>query len=327
MTATTSAGHGARPPAPEAAPVAYDRDMKARDAVREGVLRGVVRLSDRLGFDLVHRDPYSPVPELGSLPAAFWTDRGEAAGLRLDPDAMFEFLERRLAVYVPELSTAFGAAGAVAPGAFDLDNGSFGPVDAEVLYAMIRHLAPRTVVELGSGQSTLVSARAVQANHAEGRPTRLVAYEPYPSEILRRGVPGLAELREIRAEEIPLEVFEDLAAGDVLFIDTTHTVKMGGEVTHLVLNVLPRLAGGVVVHFHDIFLPWNYPRRLVEPNAYYWSEQYLLQAFLAYNERYEVLLANHLLARIEPQRLQRTIPSAARRGDGPSSFWMRARRP
>jgi hypothetical protein len=308
--------------------VAYDRHMKARDAVREGVLRGVVRLSDRLGFDLVHRDPYSPVPELGSLPAAFWTDRGDAAGLRLDAGAMFEFLERRLAAYVPELSSAFGAdAGAVAPGSFDLDNGSFGPVDAEVLYSMIRHLAPRTVVELGSGHSTLVSARAVQANHAEGRPTRFVAYEPYPSEILRRGVPGLAELREIRAQEIPLGVFEDLAAGDVLFIDTTHTVKMGGEVTHLVLDVLPRLAGGVVVHFHDIFLPWNYPRGLVEPNAYYWSEQYLLQAFLAYNERYEILLANHLLARIEPQRLQRTISSAARRGDGCSSFWMRARRP
>jgi predicted O-methyltransferase YrrM len=302
--------------------------MKARDAVREGVLRGVVRLSDRLGFDLVHRDPYSPVPDLGSLPPAFWTEPGEAAGLRLDTGAMFEFLERRLAAYVPELSTAFGADGcAVAPGSFDLENGSFGPVDAEVLYAMVRHLAPRRIVELGSGHSTLISARAAQANHSEGTPTRLVACEPYPSEILRRGVPGLDELREVRAEEIPLGVFEDLAADDVLFIDTTHTVKMGGEVTRLVLDVLPRLAAGVVVHFHDIFLPWNYPRQLVEPNAYYWSEQYLLQAFLACNERYEVMLANHLLARTEPQRLQRTIPSAARRGNWPSSFWIRARRP
>jgi hypothetical protein len=117
-------------------------------------------------------------------------------------------------------------------------------------------------------------------------------------------------------------VFEELGDGDVLFVDTTHTVKIGSEVNVVVLEVLPRLRAGVVVHFHDIFLPFEYPRRWMEDFALYWNEQYLIQAFLAHNESWEVLVAAQALSRMRRQELTDLVGPAAVGYDA-ASFWMR----
>jgi hypothetical protein len=128
-------------------------------------------------------------------------------------------------------------------------------------------------------------------------------------------------MRPWLATDIALEEFAALDAGDVLFVDTTHTVKTGGDVNYLVLEALPALSPGVLVHFHDIFLPWEYPRLWLEKELY-WAEQYLLQAFLAFNPRFEVLFAAHHLSRAAPDRLARTVPSF-RPGKWPGAFWLR----
>jgi hypothetical protein len=99
-------------------------------------------------------------------------------------------------------------------------------------------------------------------------------------------------------------------------------VKIGGDVNYLFLEALPALAPGVIVHVHDIFLPWEYPRPWVQEMELYWAEQYLLQAFLAYNPRFEVLLAAHHLSRAEPARLGGVIPSFGP-GVAPGAFWLR----
>ena len=109
----------------------------------------------------------------------------------------------------------------------------------------------------------------------------------------------------------------------MLFVDTTHTVKVGGEVIRIVTEILPALQPGVLVHFHDIFTPWHYPRLWVESHIDF-TEQYLLEAFLSQNDAFEVVLGRHALARLDPTRLSRAARPALG-GARAASFWLRSR--
>ena len=132
--------------------------------------------------------------------------------------------------------------------------------------------------------------------------TQLRAFDPFPTAV-DETLPGSAELVRVKAQDVPEEVFTELRAGDVLFVDTTHTVKIASDVNHIVLRVLPLLEKGVIVHVHDIFLPYEYPRFFFADYALYWAEQYLLQAFLAFNSSFEVLCAVHALGRERAERM------------------------
>jgi hypothetical protein len=198
---------------------------------------------------------------------------------------------------------------------------SYPLLDATLLYAVVRRLRPRRVIELGSGASTLITAQALAANAADGSPAELEVYDPYPG-VVSDGLRGFTRLHRTRAQDVPLDAFAQLGDGDVLFVDTTHTVKLGSDVNFIVLEVLPRLAAGVTVHFHDIFLPYEYPRRWLEDYALYWSEQYLLQAFLSLNRDYEVLLATAALVRDRPSELRALLPAGVEPAAG-ASFWIR----
>ena len=187
---------------------------------------------------------------------------------------------------------------------------------------MIRRHRPRTVLELGAGFSTLVSAAAVRANRADGYDTRLISFDPYASRTQAAKVDGLAELRPIAAEQLPPSEYAALGAGDILFIDTSPTVRLGGDVVHLFCEVMPRLEPGVLVHVHDIYLPYTYPREWYEQFGWYWAKQYLLQALLAGNARLEVIAGMYALWRDRRERLTAAIPTVAT-GEAPLSFWLR----
>jgi hypothetical protein len=180
-------------------------------------------------------------------------------------------------------------------GPFDPDNDQFPVQDAALLYGLVRHLRPERFVEVGSGWSTTVTRRAVEDGSL---PTRVVCIEPYPRPFLRE-VGGI-ELRVEKVQHTPSTVFDALAPGDVLFIDSSHIAKTGSDVVHLVLDVLPRLAPGVVVHVHDVFIPEDYPVGWVTA-GFGWNEQYLVQAFLAGHARAEVLAMNHWLSVRHPE--------------------------
>ncbi len=295
-----------------------------RFATALGIRKALKALVGTLGFDLVKRHPYSPVPDVGSLHEDVWTRRSALGGLQLDPEAQLAFIEGRLAPHIAAWSPPRGRTATLND--FFLDNGTYGPVDAELLYAMIREARPARVLEIGSGFSSLVIGEALAANRADGAAGRHEIVDPFPASCCYEmgGADALrevAELKEISATEVPLESFETLAAGDILFVDSTHTVKVGGDVNWLVLDALPVLQPGVLVHFHDVYLPWEYPRESVERHERYWGEQYLLQAFLAFNERFEVVLAAQLLTRDFGPRLARTIPSTE--GASPLALWLR----
>jgi hypothetical protein len=275
--------------------------------------------AERLGLQVVLKTYYSPIPDLAHLPAGTWERRDPLRGIDFDLDAQIGFVESELAGHVRAL--AWGE-GVTREHAYDPGNDSYPVPDARTLYAMTRYLRPANIVELGSGQTTRVLAQACRENARDGAPARLRAFDPFPTAV-DDTLPGLSELARVKAQDVPDEVFAELRSGDILFVDTTHTVKIASDVNHIVLRVLPLLQEGVIVHVHDIFLPYEYPRFFFEDFALYWAEQYLLQAFLAFNSSFEVLCAVHALGREQATRMAAT--GALLPGEIGSSFWIRRR--
>lgn len=175
------------------------------------------------------------------------------------------------------------------PTRYHLGNSQFSHADGRALQALLRHWRPSRFVEVGSGYSTLLAAD-VRRRHLPGM--SLTAIEPFPRPFLH-GLPGLDALRVEPVQDTPMAVFEALEAGDVLFIDSSHVLKTGSDLAHLVARVLPRLRSGVRIHFHDVFLPDEYPRQWVVDLNRSWNEQYVLEAMLVNGDRYRVVFATH----------------------------------
>lgn len=299
--------------------VADLRHGSLRERVFPEPLRTIAR---SLGYDLVRADFNSPIPDLRTLSARLWTTPAPMPGVELRIAESLRLLTDDLAPYIAEYDPPDHAPG-TAHGYVRVNN-MYPAVDGEVMYAMLRHLKPRHVVELGAGFSSLVVSDALARNVAEGRGADRLVFDPYPSPAaLSAGV----EVRPVAAQDVPAEVFSDLADGDVLIIDTTHTVKAGGDVVRLLLEVLPAIADGVVVHIHDFFRPYEYPRWFYERFALYWQEHYLVQAFLIYNPVFEVLIANYALTRSHPAEVATVIRGAdATPGEASgSALWLRRR--
>jgi hypothetical protein len=267
-------------------------------------------LANRLGLNVaLASDYYSPLPLRGELRRhrARWDKPSALAGVRYDLDAMRAFHAR--------LFTDRGAELRDLPSYDEAKRLGYGPgftrLDAQWVYLVLRHLRPARWVEIGSGLSTWYASRAAARNAEEGRTCRLVAIDPYASASVR-ALPGLTVVRE-PVQSVELAPFLELESGDVLFIDSTHVVKIDGDVPHLYLEVLPRLAPGVVVHSHDVHFPYNTPH---PAEAYvldakwprYWTEAMLLQAFLCGNESWEILLSAGLLRHFAEDHLRATVP-------------------
>jgi hypothetical protein len=257
-------------------------------------------------------DYSSPTFAADDIPDAVWARRSALQGIAFDLDAQAALL------------SSLAAAGAeLAATGYVFANHFYEHVDAEVAYAMVRRLRPKRLVELGSGFSTHVLAAACEANRADGAPVHYEAYDPVP----RTGPPdhGVDAVRYLPAQDVPDEVFAALRADDVLFVDTTHVVRTGGDVNRILLDVVPALAPGVVVHLHDIWLPYEYHRDLTATLGANWSEQYLLQALLCGNPGLEILLGNAALARDRRDVVQAAFPNWDPATEYPSAFWLRRR--
>ncbi len=300
---------------------ARDYYSDPRRRVKSAFVRIAGRVLEPLGFDFELAHYYSPIPHATDRSCKWWETASELPGVQFDLDRQLQLIERELVGHIAEFTPPREWS---ARFRYHLANGLFQGGDADLLYAFIRRCKPGRVLELGAGFSTLAAALAVEANAAEGQRTRLVSCDPHAIAPEPGAVPGLAELRPVAAEDLPLDEFTSLGANDILFIDSSHTVKVGGDVVHLFCEVLPRLAAGVLVHVHDVYLPWPYPRQWVAHNSWYWAEQYLLQAFLCENSDWEVLVAAYALHRRRRDDLTRLIPNAVG-APPPLSFWLRRR--
>lgn len=278
---------------------------------------------ERVGIHARKVHFYSPIPDTRSLPADLWRTRSSLPGVDLRLDAQIVLAEQMARAYSQEFA-AFPLNPTDERQRFYLLNNMYGSVDAEVLYGIIRSTKPRRVVEIGSGFSTLLMSAALERNRAEGSHGEITAIEPFPRDFLP-GLPSLAQLIRTPVQQVPLSFFESLDAGDVLFIDSSHVAKVGSDVCYELLEIVPRLRPGVLVHIHDIFFPEEYPRSWIMERHYFWNEQYLLRAFLAFNRAFEVLWAGRAMHVHHPEVLARSFPSYPQHAadNFPSSFWMR----
>jgi Predicted O-methyltransferase len=258
---------------------------------------------ERRGFHVTPVNFYQPIPETRSLPETLWNRLSELHGIDMNDAVQLDLLRNQFPRFRREYEQ-IPAEPTGEPGRFHCNNDLFGGADALVAYCMIRHFQPRLIIEVGSGFSSLIAAEAI----AKNKNSALICIEPFPQDFLRQGFPGLRSLIEKKVEEIDLEFFSQLSCGDILFIDSSHTVKIRGDVNYLFLELLPRLRPGVIVHVHDIFFPFDYPRDWVMDELRFWSEQYLLQAFLSFNSEFEVLIANHYLAHYYLEDFKQTFP-------------------
>jgi len=229
---------------------------------------------------------------------------------RCDPNPLLEALEK-----YRDRTSRF--ANAREEGTFSFSNDYFTSPDAEVAYTLIRLLHPKRIIEVGSGNSTHLFREAITDGELG---TKLVSVDPSP----RREIESVAdEVIRRRLEDLSLSESQDvLQPNDILFIDSSHEIRSGNDVVTLFLNVLPRLNCGVVIHVHDIFLPFEYPREWIIRNTLNvnWNEQYLVQAMLQGSDQFEVLWPGHFL--------QRTLPDfASHFGSKPvsiaKSLWLR----
>jgi hypothetical protein len=269
---------------------------------------------------------YSPVPDIPDLRRRkVWARRTSMPGVDFREQAQVETLRALGAAAGQECDWPLAPTGD--PNQFHLNNQSFSYGCAAALHAMIRTRKPRRFIEVGSGNSSRVIAAALLRNEREGAPRAdytIIDPEPGPAVAV---LPGLTQLIPERVEVTDPARFEALGPDDILFIDSSHMVKIGGDVNFLYLDVLPRLGPGVVVHIHDISLPGEYPEVYCTNPGFrvFWTEGYLLQAFLAFNSRFEVLLGMAYLMMDHMDAFRAAFPrwdpekSPALSG----SFWMR----
>lgn len=291
----------------------------------------------RFGINVTPNHFYWPVPDVSELEKREWPIYAVPAHCKYDLNKQIEFGRELVSQYGAEccFSTI------PSENAYHYNNGYFETVDAEVAYCMVRHYKPTRVVEIGTGYSTRVIAAALEKNlERDGLEGRLISVDPNPERFAQDGWKHLVEQIPVAVQDLQLEFFDTLESGDVLFIDSSHVVAVGSDVVREYLQILPRLRPGVLVHIHDIFLPSDYPRNAVLENLWFWSEQYLLQAFLSFNSAFEVLWASSAMQihcpwvleecfpnwqhsyRLMPKSRRRFVPTLDQDRVWPSSFWM-----
>ena len=264
-------------------------------------------ISDRWGYHIRPIHYYEPLPDFRSITAEQLSRRRNFPAIDFRWEDQLQLLSS-LAKYRDELLEL----------EFDFNNGFFSGFDAAVYYSVIRHLKPQRIIEIGGGSSTRIAAKAL-AHNDQGQ---LSCIEPYPEQRLLEAQLNIQLLTK-RVEEIDLDFFSCLEANDILFIDSSHTVKFGSDVCYELLEVLPNLKPGVWIHVHDIFFPHDYPAEWLMNERRSFNEQYLLEAFLAFNKNFRVQLANYWLCLDHLKKAARLWHDALSSNYGASSFWIK----
>jgi len=211
---------------------------------------------------------------------------------------------------------------------YHFDNAYFSYGDGVLLYSFLRHFRPKQVTEVGSGFSSALMLD-VNERYLDGK-TQFTFVEPYPDRLFsllsdRDRQSNLVETKVV--QHVDSSVFTRLKEGDILFIDSSHVAKTHSDVLHILFNVLPSLNRGVIVHFHDILWPFEYPVSwLTDGRA--WNEAYFLRAFLQYNPSFEILFFNSYMALHQREILAKDMPLALKIPSstvtpGNSSLWIR----
>jgi predicted O-methyltransferase YrrM len=245
----------------------------------------IFKFASRLGVFFLPVHYYVPLADIPGLKRTkqLWAKKSELPGVDSDLDkqvnSLYQICKPYQEEYAGNHNFRYATEHHFGPG--------YGYIEAQALHGVIRHYKPRRIIEVGSGVSSYCMLKALEKNKEEfGSDFKMTLIEPYASDELQ--ALDQAELIQKPVQNVPFEVFGELTAGDLLFIDSSHTIKPGSDVNYLILEVLPRLRPGVIIHFHDIFLPYDYPRNVL--NSYFqWMETSLLRAYLVHNQRAQII--------------------------------------
>jgi predicted O-methyltransferase YrrM len=282
-----------------------------------GMVRGLKRLAKpvesigrtaarQAGYHVLRNHYYAPIADVDELKRTRnqWAHRQPMRGIDTCIDPQIATLRRMVKPFEPEYrnNTAFREASmrGFGPG--------YGYIEGQCFHGMLRALKPRMVIEVGSGVSTYCALKALERNAQEGAPGRVHAIEPHPSAFLIDAADrSRIRLTRSTVQTVDPGLFQELGGGDLLFIDSSHAVKPGGDLFYLYLEVLPSLKPGVVIHIHDIYFPYLYQRDLMRAR-FQWSETALLLALMTSNPHLAILVCLSQLHYDAPEALREVFP-------------------
>lgn len=282
------------------------------------------------GFLPVPVHYYSPIPDVGDLKKReIWSKVSPMYGIDFNVHGQIKLLSHLGSSFGNECVWPLTSEGDDT--SFHLANDNFSYGCAAALYSMIRHFHPKRFIEIGSGNSSKIISQALKTNSLAGHNCEYTIIDPYPRISKTQIEIFHTNLIADRVEMVDPNIFEELQENDILFIDSSHVVKIGDDVNFLFLDIIPKLKPGVIIHVHDISLPDEYPSSyaLSETFRQFWTEQYLLQAYLSHNQDIEILLAMHFLQSRYANDFQKAFshynPSVHKLISG--SFWFRNKPP
>lgn len=301
--------------------------FRLKTALKASLVK-VFHWGQRLGVDILPRHFYSEIPDISKLRTQEpWRQPYTMVGVQgmtSEPQLAFvrDAVTPAVAQYLAQHDVRTEAA---------RDNGElgYGPLESRLLFAFVATNRPQRIVQIGCGVST---ALCIAAGKFAGYRPEITCVEPYPSDFLKSAAAqGDITLIQQPVENIGLDFFNHLRDGDLFFVDSTHTLGPAGEVTRIVVEMLPRLARGVYVHFHDIFFPYDYAPQVLTSSMFFWHESPLLHAFLCMNPSFTVRASMAWLHHHRQQELATIFPQyqpmpmtngLGGEGDFPSSIYL-----
>lgn len=258
----------------------------------------------RLGVDVLPRHFYSSLPDIRALTASDdWRLPSTMPGVA-GTDVDLQLAEAR-SWFPPEVTSALHETDVHADACRENGADGYGPMEAQFLHAFVAARRPRRIVQVGAGVTTAVILAAAKRHDVD---VEVIAVDPYPTSLLEQlASDGSIRLLRSPAQTVAMETFTGLEGGDLLLVDSTHTVKVGSEVNRLILEVFPRLQAGVVIHVHDIMFPYDYQPDTLDGRLFFWDESTLLHAFLIHNQHARILLSQSMLAHARQAELKELL--------------------
>jgi hypothetical protein len=291
-------------------------------------LVNVFHVGQALGVDILPRHFYSEIPAIKKLRTTDeWRKPYTMVGVQgWNADEQLQFVR---SVMTDETRRELASRDIYTEACQSNNHVGYGPVEAQFLYGFVRQHRPQRIIQVGSGISTAVCLEAAKAANYQ---PQITCIDPYPTAYLTDSErqKKIVLINE-PVENLDLEFLKPLTSGDLFFVDSTHTLGPAGEVTRIITEMLPRLAPGVFVHFHDIYFPYDFVPTIWD-TFFFWHETALLLAYLTNNPRIGVsaaLMRLHcerlselqpLFPRYKPMQLDRGVRVVD--GDVPSSVYL-----
>jgi len=308
--------------------------MKAVRSFLKRLSFDLFMLGDRLGVHFLPKHYHTPIPDYRWLRQnrMLWARRASLTGVHWDLDEQLRWLTGLCSPYYHEVRGLHVYRELASSGV------GYRPIESQVLHCFIRARRPATVIEIGSGVSTACMLHAARLNQEEGhRGSRLICIEPYPTKGFAR-LEGITHVRDL-CQAVPMSLFRELVAGDLLFVDSSHAVKTGSDTQRIYLEVIPQLPPGVFIHIHDITFPYLHDPDVLW-NYWAWQETVLLLALLIHNPHLSVMACESALHHDRTEALAEILtdyrprvlaeglgvsPNSMERNHFPNSIWLETR--